>query len=65
MLIGQVPPAIFQEALLSTPNHKAAGPDGVPCLVLKHMPFAFRESLQLLFHALLITIYGDYSPFWL
>jgi hypothetical protein len=30
MLIDQINPAIFQEALRRTPNHKAAGPDGVP-----------------------------------
>ena len=30
MLIGQITPAIFQEALRRTPNHKAAGPDGYP-----------------------------------
>jgi hypothetical protein len=29
MLIGQINPVVFQEALYRTPNHKAAGPDGV------------------------------------
>jgi hypothetical protein len=55
MLIGQITPAIFQESIRRTPNHKAASPDGVPCLVLKHMPTAFHEALQLNFQALVIT----------
>ena len=46
MLINQITPAIFQEALRRTPNHKAAGPDGVPGVVLKHMPLAFHEALH-------------------
>jgi hypothetical protein len=49
MLIGKITPAIFQEALRRTPNHKAAGPDGVPGIVLKHMPTAFHEAILLLF----------------
>ena len=55
MLIGQIIPAIFQDALRRTPNHKAAVPDGVPGLVLKHMPSVFHEAFQLLFQALAIT----------
>jgi hypothetical protein len=56
MLIGQITPAIFQEALRRTPNHKATGPDGVPGLVLKLiMPPAFHEAIHILFHALAIT----------
>jgi hypothetical protein len=55
MLIGQITPAIFQEALRRTPNHKAASPNGVPDLVLKHMPPAFHEALHLLFQALVLT----------
>ncbi len=49
MLIGQITPAIFQEALRRTPNHKDASPDGVPGLVLKHMPPAFHEAIHLMF----------------
>jgi hypothetical protein len=55
MLIKQITPAIFQEALRRTPNHKAAGPDGTPSLVLKHMPPAFHEALHLLFQTIAIT----------
>jgi hypothetical protein len=55
MLIGQITPAIFQEALRRTPNHKVAGPDGVPGLVLKHMPPAFHEAIHLLFQVMAIT----------
>jgi len=54
MLIGQITPAVFHEALRRTPNHKAAGPDGVPGLVLKHMPQAFHEVIHLLFQTLAI-----------
>ena len=46
-----------------SPNHKAAGPDGVPGLVLKHMPKQFHEALHLLFQALAIT--GITPPSWL
>jgi hypothetical protein len=63
MLIGQITPAIFQEALRRTPNHKAAGPDGVPELVLKHMPPEFHEAINLLFQAMVIT--GITPPSWL
>jgi hypothetical protein len=55
MLIGQISPAIFHGALRRTPNHKAAGPDGVPGLVLKHMPPVFHEAIHLMFQALAIT----------
>ncbi len=63
MLIGQITPAIFQEALRRTPNHKAAEPDGVPGVVLKHMPPTFHEATLLLFHAMAIT--GTTPPSWL
>ena len=63
MISGQITPAIMQEALRRTPNHKAAGPDGVPGLVLKHMPPAFHEALHLLFQALADT--GSTPPTWL
>ena len=52
MIAGQITPAIMQEALRRTPNHKAAGPDGVPGLILKHMPPEFQKALHLLFQAL-------------
>ena len=63
MIAGQITPAIMQEALRRTPNHKAAGPDGVPGLVLKHMPPEFQETLHLLFQALAET--GITPPTWL
>ncbi len=49
MIAGHITPAIMHEALRRTPNHKAAGPDGVQELVMKHMPHAFHEALHLLF----------------
>ncbi len=61
MLIGQITPAIFHEALRRTPNHKATGPDGAPGLVLKHMPPAFHEVIHLLFQAMAI----NQPPSWL
>ena len=42
MIAGHITPDIMHETLRSTPNHKAAGPDGVPGLVLKHMPREFH-----------------------
>ena len=63
MIAGHITPAILQEALRRTPNHKAAGPDGVPGLVLKHMPQAFHEALHLLFQSLAET--GITPPTWL
>ncbi len=51
MIAGHITPAILHEVLRRTPNHKAAGPDGVPGLVLKHMPQKFHETLHLLFQA--------------
>jgi hypothetical protein len=55
MPVGQISPSIFQEALRRTPNNKDAGPNGVPGLVLKHMPPAFHEAIHLLFQAIAIT----------
>jgi len=52
MISGCITPAILHEALRRTPNHKATGPYGVYGLILKHMPPAFHEALQLLFHAI-------------
>ena len=63
MLNGQITPVIFQESLRRTPNHKAAVPDGVPGMVLKHMPPAFYEAILLLFQAMAIT--GIAPPSWL
>jgi len=63
MLIGQVTPAIFQEALRRTPNHKDVGPNRVPGVVLKHMPPAFHEALRLLFQTMAIT--GINPPSWI
>ena len=63
MIAGHLTPDIMHEALRRTPNHKAAGPDGVPRFVLKHMPHAFHETLHLLFEALAET--GITPPTWL
>ncbi len=63
MIKVHVTPAILHEALRRTPSHKAAGPDGVPGLVLKHMPHAFHETLDILFQALAET--GITPPTWL
>jgi hypothetical protein len=63
MTSGCITPAIMQEALRRTPNHKAAGPDGVPRMLLKHMPPAFHEGLHLLFQTM--SIMGITLPSWL
>jgi hypothetical protein len=63
MISGCITPAVMQEALRRTPNHKAAGPYGVPGVLLKHMPPDFHEALQLLFQAMSIT--GITPPSWL
>ncbi len=63
MISGKITLAIMHEALRRTPNLKAAGPDGVPSLVLKYMPQQFHETLHLLFQALAIT--GITPPSWL
>ena len=55
MLIGQITPAIFHEALRRTLNYKAEGPNEVPGLVLKHISPTFHETIHLLFQALAIT----------
>ena len=47
--------AIMQEALRRTTSHKAAGPDGVLGLILKHMPPTFHEALHILFQSMAIT----------
>jgi hypothetical protein len=63
MISGCINPAILKEALRRIPNHKAAGPNKVPGMVLKHMPPIFHEALQLLFQAVSIT--GITPPSWL
>ncbi len=63
MIAGCITPVIMQEALRRTPNHKAAGPDGVPSMVLKHMPAGYHEALQLLFRSL--SIAGITPSAWL
>ena len=45
MISGCITLAVMQEALRRTPNHKAAGPDGVPGMIPKHMPPGFHEAL--------------------
>jgi hypothetical protein len=55
MISGRISPTILQEALRRTPNHKAAGPDGVPAMILKHMHPRFHEALKLCFQILSIT----------
>jgi hypothetical protein len=49
MISGCITPTIMQEALRRTPYHKAAWPDWVPGLALKHMLPARHEALHLLF----------------
>jgi hypothetical protein len=63
MISSCITPAIMQEALRRTPDHKTAGPNGVPGMILKHMPPRFHEALQLLFQAMSIT--GITPPSWL
>jgi hypothetical protein len=63
MLIGQITPDIYQEALRRTPNHKAGGSDGVPGLVLKYTLPAYHEALEILFHAM--AIMKITPPSWL
>jgi hypothetical protein len=55
MISAYITPTIKHEALLRSPNHKAAGPHGIPGMILKHMPSGFHEALQLLFQAMPIT----------
>jgi hypothetical protein len=55
MISGCITPAILKEVLRRIPSHKAAGPDGVLGLILKHMPPAFHEAIPLLFQSMAIT----------
>jgi hypothetical protein len=45
MISGCITPSTMHEALRRTPNHTAAGPDGVPDLILNHMPPVFHKAL--------------------
>jgi len=63
MISGYIPPTIIHEALLRTLGHKAAGPDGVSGLVLKHMPPSFHETIHILFQSMVIV--GITPPSWL
>jgi len=46
---------IMQKALRRTPSNNTTGSDGVPGLILNHMPPAFHEDLHLLFKSMAIT----------
>ena len=63
MISAQITLVIIQEALRHIPNYKAARPDGVPGLVVMHMPPTFHETLHLLSQTMAIT--GITPPFWL
>jgi hypothetical protein len=63
IMLGCIIPAIMQEALRRPPSHKAAGPDGVPGMILKHMSPGIHEALQLLFQVM--SIMGITPPSWL
>jgi hypothetical protein len=63
MISRCITPAILEEALRRTPNNKATGPYGVPGLILKHIPPAFHEALQLLFKTM--SIPEITPPSWL
>ena len=63
MIIGNIPPAIFQEALRQIPNHKAPGPDNIPGILRKHMTTAFHKAIYHLYQAMAIT--GITPPNWL
>jgi hypothetical protein len=52
MIIGNITPAIFQEALRQLPYHKAPGPDNIPDILLKQMPNAFHKAIYQLFQAI-------------
>jgi hypothetical protein len=55
VISGCITPTIIQEVIRHTPNHKAAGPEGIPGMILKHMSPTFHEALQLLFQAMPVT----------
>ena len=49
MISKQTTLDIMQEIFHRAPNYKAAGPDGDPGLIFKHMPPSLNEALRLLF----------------
>jgi hypothetical protein len=49
MIFGCISPSIMHEVFRHTPSHTAAGPDGIPGLILMHMPPPFHDALQLIF----------------
>jgi len=55
MLAGYISQTILQEALRRSPNHKAAGPDRVSCIILKYMPPICHETNHFLFQILALT----------
>jgi hypothetical protein len=63
MIIGNITPAIFQEALRQLPNHKAPGPDNIPGILLKNISKAFHKAIYRLFQAMATT--GITPPDWL
>jgi hypothetical protein len=63
IIIGNITPAIFQEALRQLPNHKAPGPNNIRGILLKNMPKAFHKAIYRLFQAKVTT--GITPPTWL
>ena len=63
MIIGNITPTIFQEALRQLPNQKAPGPDNIPGILLKHMSKAFHKAIYHIFQAMAIK--GMTPPNWL
>ena len=55
MVVGNLTPAIFQEALRRLPSQKASGPDNIPRVLLKHIPPAFHKAICQLFQTMAIT----------
>jgi hypothetical protein len=55
LVIDKLSPTIFLEALRRTLSHKDPCHDGVPGLLLKHMPYTFLAALYNLFKAMVIT----------
>ncbi len=63
MIIDNLAPAIFQEALHRLPGKKAPGPDIIPRVLLKHMPAAFHEVTCQLFQTMAMA--DTIPPNWL
>jgi len=49
MIIGNITPAIFQEALRQLPNYKPPGLDNIPGILLKDMSKSFHKAIYQLF----------------